>query len=37
VVSGCRLKPVVWLVSSGIRMQAEACGLAGVVWYPYAG
>ena len=47
VVSVCRLKHcwcyvVVWLRWCGIRMQAEAllelrCGLAGVVWYPYAG
>jgi len=46
VVSVCRLKHcwcyvVVWLRWCGIRMQAEAmlvlrCGLAGVVWYPYA-
>ena len=47
VVSVCRLKHcwryvVVWLWWCGIRMQAEAllvlrCGMAVVVWYPYAG
>jgi len=37
----CWCYVVVWLGWCGIRMQAEAlvvhCGLAGVVWYPYAG
>ena len=47
VVSVCRLRHcwcyvVVWMWWCGICMQAEAvlvlrCGLAVVVWYPYAG